>query len=423
MRIIFFAILSGIIFLSNSASEVLASSVNPIVWRTNYAKLRSSNFYIRIGDSYFYPSNDVTVRSNPGYDQTTLEMSWNENGENMKMNLYFNHNESNEWVLYDIRVKNIDDPRDGWIYFESATDFEGYIFSLDGYRSYYASRSFVPTSKSSQVDAEIYCDDCEISAFMDVPVPIYSYLDYTLEIMRGSQNTNAPIYLSTDPSSGFGVNVLLRDKLGQPVLSQEGYTYHWVVSQNDSYVSLNSRSLRQTDGKCLLGITSSRCPEVNAQLSGLKPGTATVQVIVRLGNYDLAKNDFDVVVKDTSKVLLSSPTPFPTNINSADSPVVTPALLPSKAPVVTTKPYLGVTTTPPDSSMITQPENDSEDIQIGPYGINEELNYGDLSNEIDNLQNSVNVIRSDVELQQEELNFIQKMLQSINQVFSSIFWL
>lgn len=278
--------------------------INPIVWKTSYNKFSSSNFYIKIGNRYYYGGSDLNVRSDPGTDRTTLEISWHENDVEMRFYLYFRRISNNMWELYEMRTYNGNLPGD-WIYYkvEDGSKITGVV----GEAYHAASKWFKPIIPGT--DAEVACVDCTITAFISNILPISPY-GYSLDFRIGLP-PDETITVSTNPMTGYGVNGLLMDDKSNVVTDQSNFRYAWRVI-NWNIASIFPQSIPYPDGKCAYGILPP-CPEINIQIAGVSPGVTQIvlDVVRKSDNVVVASNSFDVKVIDKDSTLPTS-TPEPT---------------------------------------------------------------------------------------------------------------
>lgn len=265
---------------------------NPISWSTSYAAFKSGNFYIRIGDKKFYGKEPVRITSDPGADATTLESTWNENGVEMRMYMYFKKIANGEWEMYELRTYNGQQNGD-WIYYKDSIGNR--TNSIPGYHNYHDNRVFVPIDGK---DAEIYCDKCSINAFLKNSVPI-SETGYSLEFLIGLPEGKV-ITITNEPLAGYGVNVLLKNSSGEVVEDQSDAVYEWKVDRPE-IVFIEAENLDYGNGKCAYDI-SSPCPLNHVSISGLKSGKATISLIVKRksSGVEMARNSFPVVVNEVN---------------------------------------------------------------------------------------------------------------------------
>lgn len=275
---------ASMLFIKNNVT------VNPVKWETPYAKLQSSNFYIRVGDKKFYGKDPVSIHSDPGTERTTLEAIWKENDVEMRMFAYFRKIPDGMWELYDLRSYDGNTNGD-WISYKDSLG--NTVESLVGHRDYSYERKFIPSPPG--IDAEIYCKDCEFNAFMSPRVTI-SPIGYSLEALIGLP-AGEVVTLSTEPNTGYGVNVLLRDRQGDIVNDQSGFNYGWKV-ENPDIVDITAQTLQESVGSCAYGILPP-CPLMHYYLQGKNPGETkvTISVLRQNDSVEVAKTSFNVRVK------------------------------------------------------------------------------------------------------------------------------
>lgn len=365
---LFIVIFWGLVIAAPTSAQVVSpnSNNNPVVWKTNYAKLASSNFYIRIGNKYFYGVEPVSLHSDPGDQKTTLEMSWTENGTKMRMNMYFQMKDGLEWELYDLRTANAG--TGDWIYFSPRDSLGNQISSLRNQQNYAVERRFLPAANSSGIDAEIFCGECSINAFLDLPLS-YSAQGYALEVMTGLP-ANETITLLANSSIGYGVNVLLRNSNREVVTNQANMEYEW-ASWNENIAKVYPDIIQYESGGCAYNIQEP-CPRMNGQIAGINPGVTKIQVSVRKDGYVLASTEFDVKVSKDSL-------PFSS---------------PSSSPVAESTPL------PVDDDSLTDAQ---------------------LRQEIENLKGTVGEIELSVAQQGSQLNLLQQLVESIRRFLTRFF--
>lgn len=266
--------------------------LNKISWGTPYAKLSSENFYIKIGDKKFFGKDPIKISSDPGTEKTTLEAIWQENDVEMRLFMYFRKVEGNMWEIYELRSYN-GQKRGDWIYYKESLGNK--ISSLVGQHNYAFERKFIPIENNT-INAEIYCKGCSINAFIPQQLPI-SNQGYSLQALIGLPN-NEIITLSTDPKTGYGVNVLLKDKEGSVVKDQGSFSYEW-SARDAKVVGISSGPIELENNGCAYGINKP-CPNMNADLTGLTAGKTKIVVTVKRlsDNVIIAKTSFPVVVKE-----------------------------------------------------------------------------------------------------------------------------
>ncbi len=104
------------LFQKKAASgEPTPSPTVSVDWETAYAQFIASDFYINVNGQKFVGSPMMNIHSDPGSSTyTTLEASWNENGVEMRMYLYFGADDQN-WWLKEARIYN-GQPNGDWVY-------------------------------------------------------------------------------------------------------------------------------------------------------------------------------------------------------------------------------------------------------------------------------------------------------------------
>jgi len=349
-----------------------AQDFNSVVWKTNYAKLAASNFYIRIGDKFYYGADDIRISSDPGTTRTTLELTWNENSRAMRLNFYFKMISDSMWELYDLRTYD-GSVAGNWIYYSPKDSLGNNVSSTPWHQNYAAERKFLP--KASNIDAEIICQECSFNAFINSSQ--YTGEEYSLEVMNGLP-ANETISVSTNPMTGYGVNVLLRGINGQVIIDQKNITYKW-QPRNTNLVEVKPQNIEYAEGGCAYGILPP-CPNMNGQIRGLSPGVTTVDVSVLQDDQVIASNQFDVKITEYISVVNS---PQPTSMSE-------PTYVPR-----------------PLSSPASSPETQ---------------NYEQLKKEMEVLKGTVGEIELDVKQQRQEINFLKRIIQSIQDLFTKLGW-
>ena len=109
-------------FLTATANPCAAPR-NKISWKTNDVSLEADNFFlIANGKQYFANSGNTAVHSNSADSASaTLETTWQENGTEMRLNIYFSA-DVNNWTISKIRTYNGNQPSTAdWIYYNGIT--------------------------------------------------------------------------------------------------------------------------------------------------------------------------------------------------------------------------------------------------------------------------------------------------------------
>ena len=264
---------------------------NKINWQTPYVSFNASDFYIKIKDKKFYGKEPIKIISDPGIEKTTLEATWQENGVEMRLFMYFQKKLSNMWEMYELRTYNGQNPGD-WIYYKDSLGET--VEGLIGYQNYKNQRDFIPLNNQ---DAQVHCLNCSINAFLN-QTQITSDKEYILEPLIGLPQGEI-IKITNDPMTGYGVNVLLKNKNGEVVKDQSDIIYDWKVD-NSNIIQIKTSRLEDDNG-CLYGILPP-CPLNHVDISGVNPGRAQISVssIRKLDNQVLASTSFlvDVILKE-----------------------------------------------------------------------------------------------------------------------------
>lgn len=350
-----------LIITAFSSSKVIAQQANPVIWKSQYNQFSSSDFYIRIGSTRYYGQGNVNVYGTNGDPYATLEISWREHEHPMRMYMYFKRVDTNMWEMYDLRTYN--NTGNDWIYFSPKDSLGNTISSLLGYRNFAANRAFLPVDQN--IDAEISCRDCSITAFTPQLAPL-SEFGYGINFTIGLPSDEA-ITISNDPNTGYGVNAILVDSSQKTVTNQADFYYHWGVDNQD-IATIYTQSVPYPDNQCAYHVEPP-CPYSNVQISGHKPGVTQVYL-------EVARNSDQKVIATNSfpvKVIASNPV-------SPSSPSPSPSLSPTK------------------SQEITQ-----------------------IQEELTKLQGEVGVMRKEVNSQAEEISTIRRIINQIQAFFTRLF--
>lgn len=98
---------SGVLGVGGFATTGLGSNGNAIHWTTEVVDLQADDFWIQAnGQRFTAAGSQVALNSDPGNaTYRTLEAAWQENGVEMRLNLYFGGDKSSWWVS-EIRIYN-----------------------------------------------------------------------------------------------------------------------------------------------------------------------------------------------------------------------------------------------------------------------------------------------------------------------------
>ena len=94
---------------------------NAINWSNQWVDLTASNFYIVIdGKGLFVSNANVAINSDHGHPDNylTLETTWYEGPNPMRLFIYFRKNSDNTWTAFEIRSYNGDPSNGDWLYYE-----------------------------------------------------------------------------------------------------------------------------------------------------------------------------------------------------------------------------------------------------------------------------------------------------------------
>lgn len=231
----------------------------PISWSTPFATLKASNFSILANTKNWHGSPDIEIHSDPGNDTyTTLEATWHENGIEMRLFIYFAQ-ENGRWRVTEMRTYNGNNPGD-WIY------YNGFDGNVVGQPLTVASKTY--TSRSGATGGFITVENMILQPFLLRPTPFVSTAGYSLD----AHIDRSPIVITDASNTGYGINVILRDKDGKVVTNQTGFNYAW-NSDDPNIVTVKAYEL------CAYGIQAP-CPRINGQINGFKQGSTSIRVFV-----------------------------------------------------------------------------------------------------------------------------------------------
>ena len=261
---------------------------NPIAWRTAHAKLAASYFHIKLGDTYFYGVPEVTLGRTRG--STAPHSKWRGVSTTSRWGSRCPSSRSGRmWRLVGLRTRNQEGS--DWIDY-SPVSVEGISpAAAVGQPSLGARMTF----KGSKGNAEIRCDACSITAFIEEPL-VTSRSGFAIAFRIGLP-PGEPITIPAKANTGYGVNAILMS--GDPpavVRDQSDLDYSWSAEDGD-VVSLAPMSVQQPDGTCAHGILPP-CPSNNVQIKGISAGVTRVilEVKRRSTGEVVASGSFDVKV-------------------------------------------------------------------------------------------------------------------------------
>ena len=262
----------------------LYSSI-PVKWETRFVRVKSTDFWIRYGNTTYHGSDNVEVHTNYSLDNQTLEMTWKENGALITLNMYFRRLNGNMWHMYQITSNNSAVNSQTISYRESSNN---QIDALIGYYNYQDQRTFVPETPSN-ADAEIYCKNCFIEAFRNPPRTVYSS-GYALDTGIGTA-PGKPIKVTPFGNSAYGVSAILFNSSNNVVNDRSAFDFEW-SSDSPNIVSVQKGS---TDGLSPYIATHGTVTGVNFGIA-----TISVKAINKISGQVVASVSFPVEVTEST---------------------------------------------------------------------------------------------------------------------------
>lgn len=329
---------------------------NGIIWITNTVSLKAGNFYMIIdGKQYLASNGNVNVRSDPGNPTyTTLEATWQENGVEMRMNMYFSYTPGQFWRLYELRTYNGQN-RGDWIMYNS-TDANGNPIQHELGQAYVnAGPLEFRNVTNSQYQGLIHFENFRLQAFLNQPAPILTVEGFkrALGSVRGAPNYDSlydangdgrisavdysalltrfaflGYYLEQNPSTSivmgvgvsslgggggsYDIHALLRDAQGNVVTYQQGLTYSWSIdsSAQGGGSPPTTIAIITPFSSCTQGIQPP-CPEDHLGIQALTPGHALIRarVIRNSDQTEVAQAPFYLHVVSESLVYFNNLSP------------------------------------------------------------------------------------------------------------------
>lgn len=249
---------------------------------TDHVYLRAEEVSININGKVFNPAKgtDLIVNSNapfpPEMNKTTLEFIWQENGVEMRMFIYIEKDNQNNWFVSQIWTYN--GTQDGkWVY------FDGFPGAKVGEALEESNLNLSSNSKSDD-KATIDFKNLYLKPFL-VEIPQKGYYIY---------RTNSDIKLISKSLTYGAYGLLFKD--GSIVKDQAGYVYDW---------SVDNPNIKLTPEVVCVGGVSTPCGK---QRVAVKVNSVSDQGIIYL------------TIKDPNGNILSSTT-FGVNRPPSPSPV------------------------------------------------------------------------------------------------------
>lgn len=303
---------------------------NSISWGTNSVLLSADNFYIEVdGKRFTAPPNASVVSSSnslnsQGYYTTTLEGSWQEDGVEMRMNLYFRYRTGQFWELYEIRTYD-GTQNDKWLYYTPLDEFGQPIQNSVG-DSYVASDLDFYSNENSEsnISGRIHFTNVAITPFIDIssqtsPTPSPSPLPtntptptQAISIKTVTLSPSADGFVrSSQPSKNFGKEQTA-DVLGNPInisffrfnlKSLAGKTIvKATLELNVANRSVDVVSLRRADDKSWseAGLTYNNKPSFVGTIRTFTPNQQNQKVQLQVTNAVNAKKGGNVTFGLTS---------------------------------------------------------------------------------------------------------------------------
>ncbi len=288
---------------------------NAVNWNTQYVALSATNFYINIdGNNLFTGNSELIVTSDPGDDNyTSLEATWQENGTEMRLFMYFNLDSFNNWRVTEVRTYDGENPGE-WLYYDG---FEG-----NSKGNPLSANNFNLISSDNR--GFIHFENLSLQPFLplDLPVSVYGFILEPKPIyniyMTSTQNTN----------SGYGVNVVLRNEDYSIVTDQSNISYQWLSSDSD----IATVEVEVTESELF----------THGDIEAFAPGSAIITVSAIRSGITIASATFDVFVTQgatlipiptATATITSSPTATPT---MTTSPTATATVTATASPITIT---------------------------------------------------------------------------------------
>lgn len=227
------------------------NSDSPISWKTKFAEISARHFSIMIGGNKFFLGKEPISIHSDGYDDgsdntyATLESTWYEDGfgyetnhpldpVEMRMYMYFKR-EAGLWKLTELRTYD-GEKRGEWLYYSVRGGAEVIAPVGDFFND-----NLVFAEKNGR-DAQIICNGCNISAFMDLGTTT----DQKFSI---NSSADSKITITDEPGTWFNIKVGLQSST--PYNANE-IIYNWGYSStnpfNVEYLDENKSSIRINAG-------------------------------------------------------------------------------------------------------------------------------------------------------------------------------
>jgi hypothetical protein len=222
-------------------------SGNAVDWNTQFVALHADDFRIEVaGEVFLGKTAGASLHSDPGTPNqyTTFEREWTENGVPMRLYIYFDGN-GRDWWASEIRIYN-GLPNGDWLA-STSKRFQsplGQAFTGD-----------LDLTFPDQGGGRLVLHGLRLQAFLTPEVCLSPIDGYAIEVLYPT------IEMTTDPSSGFGVNVRLRNSNCQPVTDTSAFVFVWSV-----------------DDPTMVALSHIVPDSSNVQLKALAVGVTTLRV-------------------------------------------------------------------------------------------------------------------------------------------------
>jgi hypothetical protein len=137
--------------LLNQRPSVPDLEGNHVHWKTEVVDLEAGDFWIAVSDQRFIGATGMSVRSDRGTGASwTLELTWQEHGREMRLNMYF-ASDSRDWWIREVRTYD-GNARGEWVYYV-APQFRAPVGqAFDGELSLQMARADTPTVRAATLN-------------------------------------------------------------------------------------------------------------------------------------------------------------------------------------------------------------------------------------------------------------------------------
>ncbi len=237
---------------STTTSAAAPSTAPAITWNTPTVSLQADQVQIQAAGQTFAPPADaaqIDIHSDPGNPApsgyTTLELTWQQHGVEMRANIYF-ASDAHRWWANEIRIYNGKAAGADWV------TFDGRWFDSP------LGQAFTGDLHLAKDGASLDVEHLRLEAFVPPAACV------------GSKTTDAMQALYPDvhmglPPAGYGVAVRLYDGSCTPITDLSGVSLTWTA----------------TDPSIVTVGTDNGAPVTTASLTGLRAGSTVVHVVAR----------------------------------------------------------------------------------------------------------------------------------------------